>query len=86
MDHVGAVRVAGPPIHSSGAAVITVILVADLLLVVGVLIVFLGLRDRARTRTVAHDGLRIERDNTTRAEAAGGVLGVHTNHGSWPGV
>ncbi|OPC80030.1 hypothetical protein B4N89_02870 [Embleya scabrispora] len=79
-------RVARPPIHSPGVAVITVFIVTDLLLVVGVLIVFLGLRDRARTRTATHDGLRIERDNTTRAEASGGVLGVHTNHGSWPGV
>ncbi|GCE01382.1 hypothetical protein [Embleya hyalina] len=64
---------------------ITVFLVTDLLLVVGVLIVLLCLRDRPRTRTATHDGPRIELDDTTRAEASGGVLGAHTDHGSRPG-
>ncbi|MGW1992682.1 hypothetical protein [Embleya sp. NPDC001921] len=56
--------------------------VVGLVVVVGLIAVAVG----RRGPTTSHDGLDIERDLTARAESSGGVLGVHTNHGTFPGV
>lgn len=69
--------------RSQGAAVITILcFVVGLFVVVALIAVAVGRRGPTRS----HDGLHIERDLTGRAEASGGVLGVHTNHGTFPGV
>ncbi|MGC0422098.1 hypothetical protein [Embleya sp. AB8] len=54
-----------------------------LLLVVGITV---KLGKRGSGRTTNHEGQLIERDRTSRAQASGGIFGVHANHSMFPGV
>ncbi|WP_406299541.1 hypothetical protein OG948_30530 [Embleya sp. NBC_00888] len=63
-------------------------MITILFFVVGLFVVvaLIAVAAGRRGPTMSHDGLDIERDLTGRAESSGGVLGVHTNHGTFPEV